>query len=53
MNLGKFINLVARWPGSVHDSNIFRTSQMQEYLERHHTSFEDGIILGDSGYTVP
>ena len=53
MNLGKFINLVARWPGSVHDSNIFRTSQIQEYLERHHTSLEDGIILGDSGYTVP
>lgn len=52
MNLGKFINLVARWPGSVHDSHIFRTSQIQEYLERHHTSLEDGIILGDSGYAL-
>ena len=46
MNLGKFINLVARWPGSVHDSHIFWTSQIQEYLEHHHTS------LGDSGYAV-
>ena len=48
MNLGKFINLVARWPGSVHDSHIFRASQIQEYLERHETSMVDGIILGDS-----
>ena len=52
MNLGKFINLVARWPGSVHDSHIFRTSQIQEHLERHHTSLEDGVILRDSGYAL-
>ena len=52
MNLGKFINLVARWPGSVLDSHIFRTSQIQEYLESHHTSLEDGIILGDNGYAL-
>ena len=27
---------VAPWPGSVHDSHIFRTSQIQEYLEHHY-----------------
>ncbi|XP_028419108.1 putative nuclease HARBI1 [Dendronephthya gigantea] len=49
---GKFINLVARWPGSVHDSHIFRMSQIQQFIEQHHTSLEDGIILGDSGYAL-
>ena len=52
IKLVKFIIVVARWPGSVHDSHIFRTSQIQEYLEQHHTSLEDGIMLGDSGYAL-
>ena len=48
--LGKFINLVARWPGSTRDSHIFRASETADHLEEHHTSLEDGILLGDSGY---
>lgn len=52
LKLGKFINLVARWPGCTHDSHIFRTSQIKDYLEQHHTSLEDGILLGDSGYAL-
>lgn len=52
MNLGKFINLVAPWSGSVHDSHIFRTSQIQEYIEHHHTSVKGGIMLGDSGFAL-
>jgi hypothetical protein len=45
----KITNVVARWPGSVHDSRILRESSL-------HTMFETGIVprgyhlLGDSGY---
>lgn len=46
--LGKFTNIVARWPGSTHDSHIFRTSQIHEI----HRILEDGILLGDSGYAL-
>ncbi|XP_071118415.1 putative nuclease HARBI1 [Haliotis cracherodii] len=47
---GKFTNVCAKWPGSTHDSHIFRTSTLCEYLERSHTSISDGFLLGDSGY---
>ena len=43
---------MARWPGSVHDNHIFRTSQIHDHLEQHHTSLDDGILLGDSGYAL-
>lgn len=46
---GKFIDVVARWPGSTHDSHMFRTSQLRTRLESHH-GLQDGILLGDSGY---
>ncbi|CAG2205925.1 HARBI1 [Mytilus edulis] len=46
----KFTNIVARWPGSVHDSHIMRCSQISEHLEQAHKCVEDGLILGDSGY---
>ena len=46
--VGKFINVVARWPGSTHDSHIFRTSNIGRQLER--TNFENGVLIGDSGY---
>ncbi|VDI35353.1 Hypothetical predicted protein [Mytilus galloprovincialis] len=49
-NEGKFTNIVARWPGSVHDSHIMRCSQISEHLEQAHKCVEDGLILGDSGY---
>ena len=48
-HLGKFINLVAR---CVHDRHIFQTSQIQQNIDQHHTSLEDGIILRDSGYAL-
>ncbi|XP_064635765.1 putative nuclease HARBI1 [Lineus longissimus] len=44
---GKFINIVARWPGGAHDSRILRTSQVCDLME---SGAIDGFILGDSGY---
>ncbi|XP_071161090.1 putative nuclease HARBI1 [Mytilus edulis] len=44
----KFTNIVARWPGSFHDSHIMRCSQISEHLEQAHKCVEDGLILGDS-----
>ena len=40
--------MVAKWPGSTHDSHIFRTSHIAHELEG--TNFENGVVLGDSGY---
>ena len=44
---GKFTNLVARWPGSAHDSRIFAESQLSLEFERGEIS---GLLLGDPGY---
>ena len=41
-------NVVARWPGSTHDSHIFRTSAIGRHLEGN--GLTDGVLLGDSGY---
>ncbi|XP_041981468.1 putative nuclease HARBI1 [Aricia agestis] len=41
-------NIVARWPGSVHDSTIFNDSPLCAMLER--GDFGNFYILGDSGY---
>lgn len=41
-----FTNVVARWPGSTHDSYLFRSSS----IENNHRSLDDGILLEDSGY---
>lgn len=38
---------VAHWPGSVHDSRIFRQSTLCTQFEN---GQHDGILLGDSGY---
>ncbi|XP_063734541.1 putative nuclease HARBI1 [Eleginops maclovinus] len=40
-------SLDARWPGSVHDSRIFRESSLSD---RFHQGQFDGILLGDRGY---
>ncbi|XP_069102654.1 putative nuclease HARBI1 [Argopecten irradians] len=47
---GKFTNIVARWPGSAHDSHVFRMSNIKQYLDANHRTMADGLILGDSGY---
>lgn len=45
----KIQNIVARWPGSVHDSTIFENSRLKAQME---TMFRNSFILGDSGYAV-
>lgn len=47
---GVFLDVCAEWPGSVHDSRIFRNSEI-------HTQFMNGrfqptYLLGDGGYAV-
>ncbi len=46
--MGKFINVVAKWPGSTYNSHVFRTSHIGQELEE--TNFENGVLIGDSGY---
>ena len=43
----KITNIVARWPGSVHDSRIFHESILKEKFE---TQEYEGYLLGDGGY---
>uniref|UniRef100_A0A9J8AKJ7 Putative nuclease HARBI1 n=1 Tax=Cyprinus carpio carpio TaxID=630221 RepID=A0A9J8AKJ7_CYPCA len=40
-------NLEAKWPGSVHDSRIFRASRIYQRLSLGEFS---GVLLGDKGY---
>lgn len=40
-------NVVARWPGSTHDSRIFTESTLAVKLA---SGDYDGLLLGDSGY---
>lgn len=44
-----FTDVVAAWPGSVHDSRIFKNSEMYNKLS---TGQIDGILLGDNGYSL-
>lgn len=44
----KFMDIVARWPGSTHDSRIFNASELCARLEM--GEFNDYWLLGDSGY---
>lgn len=46
----EFTDIVARWPGSVHDSTIFNNSRIRALFEA--GTFGDGILLGDSGYPL-
>ena len=47
---GRFIDLLARFPGSVHDSLIWKLSQAGIYIENNFSVGEH--ILGDSGYML-
>lgn len=46
----EFLDVVARCPGSAHDSNIFANSRLKARMELPENS--DSIILGDSGYAL-
>jgi hypothetical protein len=43
----KIYDVVARWPGSTHDSRIFSNSRLKSRFENGELS---GLLLGDSGY---
>ncbi|VDI63605.1 Hypothetical predicted protein [Mytilus galloprovincialis] len=47
---GRFTNISARWPGSAHDSHVFRTSAIGQHLENGYQGIGQGVLLGDSGY---
>ena len=44
----KIRNIVARWPGSVHDSTIFNDSSLCARLEN--GEYGEDFLVGDSGY---
>ncbi|XP_060855453.1 putative nuclease HARBI1 [Metopolophium dirhodum] len=44
----QFKNIVARWPGSVHDSTIFDNSLLRAQFENN--EFGDAVMVGDGGY---
>ncbi|WAR20268.1 HARB1-like protein [Mya arenaria] len=44
----RFIDIVAKWPGSQHDSSVMNTSLLKEHME----SERPGMLLADSGYPL-
>jgi len=44
----KFLNVVSRWRGSVHDSTIFNASHLRARFET--GEFPNAHLLGDNGY---
>ena len=44
----RIMDVVARWPGSVHDQRIFNNSRVMSRFEAN--EFPGSIILGDGGY---
>lgn len=46
----KFQDIVARWPGSTHDSLIFNSSRVKKRFEN--KEFEPAVLLGDGGYKL-
>ena len=47
----RFLNIVAKWPGSSHDSFMWRNSNLYNYLESRPPA-DHGWLLGDSGYPL-
>lgn len=45
----KFTSVEVRWPGSVHDSRIWRNSAVYRFLRRIDS---DAVLLGDQGYGI-
>jgi hypothetical protein len=43
-------DIVARWPGLSHDSNVFDNSHVRMIFEN--GNMGDGLLVGDSGYAV-
>ncbi|XP_025106067.1 putative nuclease HARBI1 [Pomacea canaliculata] len=46
-----FFNIVAKWPGSVHDARILRESPFYDAMESNQPPLR-GHLLGDSGYML-
>ncbi|KAL0882717.1 hypothetical protein ABMA27_001140 [Loxostege sticticalis] len=46
----RILDLVARWPGSVHDSTIFNASEVKRKFDR--GDFGNCCLLGDRGYAL-
>ncbi|XP_047125574.1 putative nuclease HARBI1 [Hydra vulgaris] len=44
---GKFIDIIAKWPGSTHDARILRESKLGKKMIN---GTLKGLLLGDSGY---
>ncbi|XP_054290776.1 putative nuclease HARBI1 [Macrosteles quadrilineatus] len=43
----EFTNIVARWKGSTHDSQVFKNSSLYARFEQNEFN---GVLIGDSGY---
>ena len=47
----QLIIIVAKWPGSVHESTVLTESSVKTYFEKPNNDNAKGLLLGDSGYT--
>ncbi|CAG2189723.1 HARBI1 [Mytilus edulis] len=46
---GRFTNISARWPGSAHDSHVFRTSAIGQHLENGYRGIGQGVLQPAAG----